>query len=246
MSRLNFDFSGERYCVIGASSGIGKEIALSLARSGAEVLAVGRNKDRLRALHEQNPESIIATSADVTDLFALDLALKNFIQSKGKLKGGVYSAGIFEYTPIRSYAQDVAEQIMRVGFWSAMDFLKLILKPRYTVPSASIVFLSSVAAITNKKGIFAYSAMKSALNSAVKTAAKEIANKGHRINSICPGFVISPMTEEFLVSDTSIEQQHLLGLGKTEDVANATLFLLSDSARWVTGTNLIIDGGYTA
>ena len=249
MSKLNFDFKDECYVVVGASSGIGKEIALSLANAGAIVLAIGRNEDRLQVLHEQDMDHIVTARVDVTNVEALEESIKNFTQSKGKIKGSVYSAGILEWTPVRSYDHKIAAQIMQIGFWSAMDFLKLIIKSKYSISPTSTVFLSSVAAMTNHKGEFVYSATKAALNSAVKTAAKEIAPKGHRINSICPGWIISPMTENFLSNDDnlkSIEQHHLLGLGKPGDVANIALFLLSDAARWITGTNVVIDGGYTA
>ena len=248
MSKINFDFYDERYIVAGASSGIGREIALELANAGASVLAIGRNEERLKELRKQNEKNIFSASVDITNTFALEEAIKNFTQSSGKLKGGVFSAGIFGLTPVKSYDHQLAEQIMRVGFWSALEFLRLITKSKYSVDAASIVFLSSIAANTNEKGLLIYSAVKAAINSVVKTAAKEIASKDHRINSICPGWIISPMTEEFLASDNmqSIKQQHLLGLGKTSDVASMTFFLLSDSARWITGANIIVDGGYTS
>ena len=246
MAQLIFDFSEENYIVVGASSGIGKETALRLASVGACVLAVGRNKERLRQLYEYDEKHIVTASVDVKNIEDLEAALKNFVQAKGKLKGGVYSAGFFEYTPVKSYDKRIAEQTIQVDFLAAMEFLKLILKPKYIENAASIVLLSSVAAFTNEKGSLFYSAMKAAINSAVKTAAKEIAPKGIRINSICPGFINSPMTEEFLSNNPLIEQRHLLGLGKAEDVANVALFLLSDAARRITGTNIIADGGYTA
>ena len=114
--------------------------------------------------------------------------------------------------------------------------------------STSIVLFSSVAASSHEKGTFAYAAAKAALNGAMGSIAKEICSKGHRINTVMPGWVSDTMlTSEFNdYMDKEAYNKHLLGLGKTDDVSDVVLFLLSDSARWITGTNIVVDGGYLA
>ncbi len=97
--------------------------------------------------------------------------------------------------------------------------------------------------------MFGYSASKAALNTAVKSIAKEIADSGKRINTILPGWVKTNMTDkasEFVNISDSIFNQHLLGIGSPHDVTPLVLFLLSDSSKWITGTNIVIDGGYLA
>ncbi|MCK5765555.1 MAG: SDR family oxidoreductase, partial [Bacteroidales bacterium] len=115
----------------------------------------------------------------------------------------------------------------------------------------SIIFISSVMGIVGETGKVLYGMTKGALIAGTKSLAVELARKKIRVNCISPGVVISPMSENAIYSKdeeslSKIESLHPLGLGKPEDVANACIFLLSDGSGWITGTNLIVDGGYTA
>ena len=248
MSKVNFDFTDENFAVTGASSGLGREVAISLARSGAKILAIGRNLERLAEVKNFFPDKITTAAVDVCDEENLETVLNNFVVKNGKFNGGVHAAGITDVTPLRRGNTETARQIMETSFWAGMNFLRLITKNSYAEKNTSTVLFSSVAAFSHEKGMFAYVAAKAALEAGLKTAAKEIASRGHRVNSIVPGFVESKMMNQVKdFSDTEIFlSRHLLGAGKPNYISDAVLFLLSDSSNWITGSSLVVDGGYLA
>ena len=248
MSRVIYDFTGDNFVVTGASSGIGRQIARELADSGAKVLAIGRNSERLEALKAESPEHIFSASLDVCDSETLEKAIADFVAEHGKLSGGVHAAGISDITPLRSYDNERAHEIMNTSFWAGMKLLQLITKAKYGNPGTSTVLFSSGYSLQPAKGMFAYGAAKAAVNTAVKCAAKEICAKKHRVNSIIPGWVETGMTGSFEVSPEieAVRASHLLGTGKPENVSKMVLFLLSSAASWITGTNVVVDGGSLA
>ena len=248
MSRIIYDFAGESFAVTGASSGIGRQTALDLANSGACVLAIARSTERLASLKTESPEHIFTASLDVCDSDALEGTVAAFTESHGKLSGGVHAAGISAVTPLRAYDKDTAHAIMNTSFWAGMDLLRLITKAKYGIPGTSTVLFSSCYSISPAKGMFAYAAAKSALNAAVKSAAKEICSKNHRVNTILPGWIETPMTEQFEAGGeiNSVLSRHLLGPGRPEYISRMVLFLLSGASSWITGSNIVVDGGFSA
>ena len=248
MGKVTFDFTDENYVVTGATSGMGREVALELAAAGAKVLAIGRNAENLNQVKEAFPDNIYPVQLDVCDSAALEEALKAFTTEHGKLHGAVHAAGIYELTPIKNYDIDIAKKIMDISFWAGMDLLHLVTKTKYGVNGTSTVLFSSAYAFSHAKGMFAYSAAKSAMNSGLQSAAKEICAKKHRVNSVAPGWVKTAMTEQAseVDSNSTIFSRHLLGVGEPQDVTGMVLFLLSDRARWITGSTVVVDGGYLA
>lgn len=248
MSKVIYDFSGENFIVTGASSGIGRQVVLELSESRACVLAVGRNAERLEALRNEQPERIFTASVDVCNDSALEEAVSGFVDTHGKLSGGVHAAGISAVTPLRSYDRETARNMMNVSFWAGIHLLQLVTRAKYGNPGTSTVLFSSIYSLSPAKGMFAYSAAKSAVNTAVKCAAKEISAKHHRVNSIIPGWVITNMTGKFENSGEidSVLSKNLLGPGKPENISRMVLFLLSSAASWITGSNIVVDGGYLA
>lgn len=248
MSKVTFDFTDENYVVTGATSGMGREVALELAAAGAKVLAIGRNAENLNQVKEAFPDNIYPVQLDVCDSVALEEAIKAFTIEHGKLLGAVHAAGISEITPIKNYDKLLTKQIMDVSFWAGMDLLRLVTKVKYGENGSSTVFFSSVCAYSHEKGMFAYSATKSAVDSAIRSVAKEICIKRHRVNSVIPGWVKTPMTEHAgeLANTGEFFDKHLLGAGHATDVIGMVLFLLSDRARWITGSTVVVDGGYLA
>ena len=245
MSKVAYDFTGENFVVTGASSGIGRQVARELAESGACVLAVGRSPERLEALKSETPSRIFTASLDVCDSESLEQAIAGFVAEHGKLNGGVHAAGISDITPLRNFDRGRAHEIMDVSFWAGIDLLRLITRVKYSNPGTSTVLFSSHYTISPGRGMFAYTAAKSAVNTAVKCAAKEICAKRHRVNSVLPGWVETSMTESFESSPVieALKATHLLGTGKPEDVSGLVLFLLSSASSWITGSNIVIDGG---
>ena len=249
MSKVTYNFAGENYIVVGASSGMGRQIALELAEAGARILAVARREKCLQELKQQYPTCIDIACLDVVEGNKSDWIeiMEDFVSKHGKLNGGVYTAGITGMTPLRSFDDELAHKIVDTSFWGMVNFLQIATKKKFTTPEASFVLFSSAAAYIGNKGQFAYSAAKAAVQTIVRTFAKEFASQKYRFNSISPGWVSSEMTEKFKNDNGGIAQSvidsYILGLGKPQNVSRVALFLLSDGASWITGTDVLVDGG---
>lgn len=247
MSDIVWDFHGKRFVVVGASSGIGRQIAVELASAGAEVLAIARSQERLDNLAAQS--SLITTAQlDVTKASCEDWTelLGAYVSEHGKVHGGVYTAGIVGITPLRGYDEAFARNIVETSFWGAVHALQGLSKRSVSVSGASFVLFSSVAWKTCEKGMFAYSAAKAALVAAVQSFAHDLARDKKRINSISPGYVRTEMTcriAEVTGVPEHIIQKHLFGIGEPEQVTGMVMFLLSDRANWITGEDFVVDGG---
>lgn len=248
MKQVTFNFTGKNFIVTGASSGMGRQIALELAEAGAKVLAIARRESELQKLQALYPEFIVPASLDVCDEEKLENAIKNFVNQFGKIDGAVHAAGISKLTPLRAYDRNEAEQIMNVSFWAAIKLMQIATKVKYSNTGASFIAFSSVAAVNTDKGLFAYASAKAAIKTAMKTFAKETANRKLRVNVISPGWVNTNMTRglEETHNLSEVNNSSLLGYGNPEDVSGMVLFLLSDRAKWITGTDIIVDGGYLA
>ena len=248
MSNINFNFTGKKFIVTGASSGMGRQVAVELAAAGAIVLAIARREAELGILQQEYPNNIFIAAVDVTDKIALENAIKQFVLQNGKINGAVHAAGISGLTPLKAYDSAQCEKIMNISFWSGVDLIQIATKSKYAEVGSSNVLFSSVSSYTGEKAMFAYSAAKAAVKIAAKSFAKEIANKSHRINTISPGWVNTQMTEGLKDENnaTQVENRHLLDIGRPSDVSGVVLFLLSDRASWITGTDIVVDGGYLA
>lgn len=247
MGKVSFDFADERFVVTGASSGMGRQIASELAGAGATVLAIARRSERLEILEKNYRGRIIPGVLDVCDCEKLSACISSFVGSHGKLHGAVHAAGIFTNTPLRTYDEMAARKVMDISFWSGIRLMQLVNKKKNSEEGCSSVIFSSVAAVIGEKSNFAYSAAKIALQAAVRSIAKEIYTRKNRINTISPGWVHTEMTkheEEQSITPPKFLDRHLLGLGEPNDVSGMVLFLLSDRARWITGEDFVVDGGY--
>lgn len=250
MKDVKFQFENKNFVVVGASSGMGRHITLDLARAGAHVLAVARNEERLQEVQKSFPDLIEVQTLDVLEAGPedWDRVLGEFVEKHGKVNGGVYTAGITGMTALRMYDDDLAHRILDTSFWGMVRFIQGMAKKKYAANGSSYVVFASTAAHYGNRGQFAYTAAKGAVLSFVRATAKEICRSQHRINSISPGWVETNMTQEAAKVDSIIQTEHvfqryILGTGQPEDVSGAVLFLLSDAARWITGTDLLVDGG---
>ena len=247
MGSVVYDFSDEKFVVTGASSGMGRKVTEELAASGAMVLAIARREERLHELKNEYPEHIITAPVDVCNTKDITDAIASFVASYGKLNGAVHAAGIFSSTPLRNYDESEARTIMDISFWSGIRFMQLVNKKKNAEDGCSSILFSSVAATVGEKSNFAYSSAKLAMQGAVRSIAKEIYTRGNRINTVSPGWVNTELTrkeDENSLVNKKFYDWHLLGIGEPEDVTGMVLFLLSDRARWITGTNVVVDGGY--
>lgn len=248
MSQVTFDFNDCNFVVTGASSGMGKQVTMELAAAGAKVLAIARGKKALEALKAFFPENIEIGIADVCDAEALSTVITEFVTKHGKISGAVHAAGITALTPLKAFNTEEAHKIMDISFWGAVNLLQICTKVKVSNKSASFLLFSSVRSHRTDKGLFSYAGAKAALQIAAKTFAKETANRQIRINTISPGWVNTSMTEglEETHNLDEVNQNSLLGIGNPEDVSGMVLFLMSDRAKWITGTDVVVDGGYLA
>lgn len=248
-----FSLEGKTIVVTGASSGIGRQCAISCSQMGASLLLIGRNEGRLNETLAQmvNIEKHCLMTVDLTDYSAVAFMLKEYVANKGSINGLVNCAGISATLPIKLGNTDKIQEIFDTNVFSAYNLTKELCKIGYfSKEGGSIIFLSSIMGCVGESGKSLYSMTKGALLSGARSLACELAKKNIRVNTVSPGAIVTPINENLPhMADPErrklLEDKHLLGLGKTEDIANACIYLLSDAARWVTGTNLVIDGGYT-
>lgn len=246
MSQVSFDFTGCNFVVTGASSGMGKQVTIELAKAGARVLALARGEEALEELKNTDPTDIEYAAVDVCDSFKLRKVITDFVIKYGKISGAVHAAGITGLTPLKAFDIDEAHKIMDISFWGAVNLMQVCTKAKIANNGASFLLFSSVCSHKTDKGLFSYASAKAALQVAAKTFAKETANKQLRINTISPGWVNTAMTNglEQTHNLDEVNESSLLGIGEPSDVSGMVLFLLSDRAKWITGTDIVVDGGY--
>jgi len=247
------DMTGRRVMVSGASSGLGRATAIQLSQLGAQLVLVARNHDRLeetRSLLAGDGHHIIERDLG-TEIDAIPKWMKQVTETTGPLHGLVHSAGVVSMLPLRVLSLAKLNELMDINFNSAVLLTKGFRQRGVVAAPGSIVMLSSIAGLIGQRGLSAYCASKGALMALTRSLALELAEEKIRINCVAPGLVETEMASkhEGELPDekfAQLEQGHPLGLGKPEDVANAVSFLLADSARWITGSTLVVDGGYLA
>ena len=245
-----FSLEGKTILVTGASSGLGQGIAIQCSKMGAKVIINGRNELRLQeTLSQMEGEGHLMVNADI----ATQEGIEKVTSEIPVLDGYVNSAGIPSLIPFKNISRDYMENILNVNTIAPITLSALLVKKKKLSKKSSIVIIGSInGCCIGNAGSSPYSATKGALSGYVKAAALELAARGTRINLISPGLVPTKMlgmTEEMYTRE-QLEQQMspyypMKRLGKVEDIANGAVYLLSDAASWVTGQNLVIDGGYT-
>jgi NAD(P)-dependent dehydrogenase (short-subunit alcohol dehydrogenase family) len=246
------DFSGKQILVTGASSGIGRDLCVLLSNLGARVVLVGRNEARLReTISMMQPGEHIIEPFDVTNHLLADEWMKGIVAKVGPLHGLAHVAGKTHTAALRHMEWSVFDELIDVNLKSAFAMIKAFrAKQVRATPSATVVFVASVAAIRGFPGLSIYSAAKGAVIAMTRTLASELSREGIRVNCVVPGLVKTEMTADMrdLFGDSqwaALQQRHLLGLGTPRDVSQAISFLLSDEARWITGEAMVVDGGLT-
>ena len=244
-----FDISDRTYLVTGASSGIGRQVATSLASLGAHVFVTGRDNERLQSTLDMLPgNGHICQPADLNnpeDLYGL-------LDKVPVLDGVVHAAGILKVAPLRILTEKEIAETFNINFVAPFTLLQTFLKNGKIRPGGSAVLIASVNGIaTNIKGFGLYASSKAALESIARSFALEYAGKQIRFNTIAPGMIKTEMLTSLQksISPANIaedKKKYPLGdYGEPADVANACIYLLSDAGKWVTGTTLVVDGGLT-
>ncbi len=235
------------YIVTGASSGIGAKIVELLNDNGATIVAIARNESKMIAIRKQcsYPENIFIEINDlVSDITNLPEYIKNLKDKYGKFKGIVHSAGIIDFTPLRMLDPKRIKEVFDINFYVPIMLTKGFSDKRCNVgEGASIVFISSIAAKTCEKAMLAYSSSKAALIAAAKVISRELSSQKIRVNTLCPGDIETEMTKKLEEMRIGHTNKYPWGYGKTEDVANFVMYLLSEESRWITGQVYTIDCG---
>lgn len=245
-----FDLSGRRILVTGASSGIGRASAVIASQFGATVVMTARRSDELERTMSmlEGPRPHQTVVCDLSDKLSID----GLVKSAGKIDGLVHAAGIGETEPVSVLCDDHVQRMFDTNYFSFLRLMRAYASLRYRTQKFSVVAVSSVAALAGWSCIAAYGGSKGALSASVRTLAIELAGRGVRVNAVCPSNILTPMFDACAgkVNGTTalaaLKSKQPLGFGRPEDVANAVLFLLSDAARFITGVNLPVDGGYLA
>jgi NAD(P)-dependent dehydrogenase (short-subunit alcohol dehydrogenase family) len=245
---------GKSIVVTGASAGIGQSTAVLLSELGARVTLIGRSDQRLqqtRGSLSGHGHRVAPFDLQKTDEIAAWFS--GLVAEAGPFDGIVHSAGIGPLIPIRMMTGAHMEEIMRINVFAAMALTRAFSKKQaYRPGGGGVVLVASVAGMAGVPGRTAYSASKGALIAFARSAALELARTGIRVNCVAPAYVKTEMFEEMLKTMTAdqlsklIEITQPLGLGTPLDVAHSIAFLLSETGRWITGSVLAVDGGYTA
>ena len=246
-------FAGRWVVVTGASAGLGRAIAVGLARHGARVVLVGRDRSRL--------EETAAMLGEVEHrMLTLDLASHEQIgpailglrEACGPLHGLCHAAGVVETRPLSATTVPVVQDQIGINLLAGLELARAICRRDVMDPDGgSILFISSVYGHVGMPGQIGYCASKGALVAAARAMAVELARRRIRVNTLSPGMVATHMTEGAFKALSAeqvdkLKALHPLGIGQPEDVANAAVFLLGPGARWITGADLAVDGGFTA
>lgn len=240
-----FTLKNKTIFVTGASSGIGANIAKECSNMEGDVIISGRNEERLK----QTFNNLLSKPYGplVADL-SKNEDIDQLIDKLPVLDGLVLCAGAIKTAPAKNITFSSVEKLFQTNTFSSIMLIKGLLKAKKIKKGGSIVFISSISSFYAKYGNALYSATKGALNSYSRVLAYELAPRKVRVNSILPGFIKSGLMSQGAVTEEQIEEHiknYPLGAGEPQDISYATIYLLSDAARWVTGSMITIDGGVT-
>lgn len=236
--------------ITGASSGIGRTTAIEAAKQGATVIAVARNEQLLVELMKELT-SIIALPhqyfvCDLTD----EQALQTLAEKVPATDGVVHAAGIVSPLPVKFIQKKHLDKVLSINTYAPMLLNGALLRKNKINANASIVFISSISTAHPYFGGAMYVASKAALEAYSRNLALELCNKKIRSNVVSPALVKTAIFDQTIDhADAeklkSYEEQYPFGFGEPEDVANSILFFLSENSKWITGQNLVLDGGLT-
>lgn len=241
-----FSLNNKLILVTGASSGIGRCTAIECSKLGAKLIITGRNEERLK-------ETFNCLEGTGHSQYIGDLRDDNFIKDLvdlcPKLNGVFFSAGITDTTLVKFINIEKIEKIFSINIYSPVMLTKYLISKKRLERKASLVYMSSYGAERVTPGLGIYAASKLGLNAFVHAIAKELVNLGIRSNSIMPMMIQTELVNNIdILSQEELDKDrdsYPLGYGEPKDVAMTAIFLLSDASKWITGSQIKMDGGST-
>jgi NAD(P)-dependent dehydrogenase (short-subunit alcohol dehydrogenase family) len=244
--------AGRNILVTGASSGLGRAAAIGMAQVGARVILSGRDPARLEETRSRLPgEGHETRAAAFSDVDSAAELVRLVSKDVGGLHGIYHAAGISLTLPIKLTKQSHIDEVFGPSVFAAFGIIRAAGQKNVMAERSSLVFMSSVSADRGHGGMMVYGGAKAAVHGMVRSAAVELAPKGIRANAIISGAVYTEMYARHAETMgpewiPSVGARHPLGLGQTDDMTAAVIFLMSDGGRWITGSLMTVDGGYTA
>lgn len=234
--------------VTGGGSGIGLAIAQKFVASDIFTIVIGRDAGKLDAAKATLGELCATIAFDLNDLAQIPALVAGIVQQYGKIDILVNNAGINMKKELTEVSDEDFQKILHTNLTSVFSMSREVIKAMLPRQKGAIINISSMAAMYGLPKVIAYTASKSAIDGMTKAMAVELSPKGIRVNAIAPGFIATDMSAKALNSDPERKQKVLsrtpMGyLGETQDVAEAALFLALDSAKYITGVSLRVDGG---
>lgn len=243
-----FKLTGKTFLVTGASSGIGRETCKRICQQGGSFIATARREELLKSLVEDcKKESNKFILADLSK----DNDIEDLVTNTENIDGIIHCAGIVSLAPAKFYTNSMLNSMRAINYDSVIKIINLLIRNKKLNKESSIVLVSSISALYGMTGNGIYAGTKGALLSISKVWATEFAKSKIRVNCVSPGMVRTDITERS-IEDLSLEviqqdeKKYPLGYGNPTQVADPIVFLLSQASSWITGQNLILDGGRTA
>lgn len=242
-----FSLEGKTILITGASSGIGKAVAQECAAAGATCIITARNQERLS-------ETLNSLRGEGHNLMLADLSnfadIENIVDQLPKLDGIVSCAGIVETKMLKFTEEEDLQRLFNTNAFSSIRLIRSLVQQKKFKKEASIVIISSISGVKcGYLGGSIYGATKGALEGFTKATALELAPQKIRVNTITPGMVETSLLKDSEIDSEMLEADRLKyplkRYGNPEEVGYSAVYLLSDATKWMTGTSLLIDGGYT-
>jgi NAD(P)-dependent dehydrogenase (short-subunit alcohol dehydrogenase family) len=247
-SKSERSLQGRVAIVTGGGSGLGLAIAEKFTQNGIRTILVGRDREKLNKAKARLGANAFAVPFDLSRLALIPVLVDSVIREFGQIDILVNNAGIYLKKDFTAVTDEEFQSILTTNLCAVFALSREVVKHMLEQGSGSIIHISSMVAQFGMPKVIAYSASKSAIDGITRAMAVELSPKGIRVNAIAPGYIHSDMTEKSLNADPerkakAIGRTPMGYMGQAADVAEATFFLASDAARYITGVVLPVDGG---
>ena len=245
---MKFDLNSKIAIVTGASQGIGETIAVEMAKSGANVFCLARNKNALDSTINKiisNGDKASAYSCDISDNEQFNNIVTDIFKEYGSIDILVNNAGITNDTLLMRMSDEQWDSVLNINLKGSFTCTRSVIKYMMKKKSGRIINITSIVGLTGNAGQANYAASKAGLIGMTKSIAKEVASRGITANCVAPGWIETAMTEQLSddVKNKFLSQIPTGKIGYPKDIANTVIFLASKEAEYITGQTITVDGG---